>query len=400
MLPVKYVAMRFRERHTNFISRHHMAHSQLQLFFKLMRFSIDDSAPVPEELVHADWPKIYEMAGCQAICGIIFHGVNRLPKHLLPPMEVRMKMIAMAELTRKRNAVLNRHCIEITQKLQKSGFSCCILKGQGNALLYPDPFMRTPGDIDIWLSGGAKRVASFVNRMPGNHELCYHHIQMPPYKGTEVEAHFRPAFLCNAVNNSRLQNYFNENAAIQFANKTSLPGEEGTVSVPTVEFNLVQQASHIANHFFHEGVGMRQIIDYYLLLRRYAASHAGERKAYDDMSKLFRQLGLYDFAAAIMHVLGTVLDLPESEMIVPADEKRGSFLLNEIILSGNFGHHDTRVSSFMRNNAVGRNLERLHRDLRLMRYFPSESLSEPPFRLWHFFWRMRYYRITKNPIKK
>lgn len=376
--------------------RHKMTQPQLQLFFKLLHFSIDTSAPVPEELEHVDWAELYDTACCQAVCGIIFHGISRLPKHLMPPKAIMLKFIAMAEIIKRQNAVLNRHCTEATERLQKAGFRCCILKGQGNALLYPEPSMRTPGDIDVWMEGGTKRVATFVNRFPGDHELCYHHIQMLPYKGTDVEAHFRPAFLNNALHNHRLQRFFSENADLQFENHTNLPGEEGQVSIPTVEFNIVQQASHIANHFFHEGVGMRQIIDYYLLVRRYAALHQGDTEAYRQTQKLLCQLGLQGFAAAIMYVLGTVFCLPDNEMIVTPDKKRGRFLLNEIILSGNFGQHDDRVPAIMRNNAIGRNVQRLLRDLRLMRWFPAESLSEPPFRLWHFFWRKHYSRITKG----
>lgn len=370
-----------------------MTQPQIHTFFELLRFSIDTSAPVPEALSHADWAWLFQTACNQAVCGIVFLGISRLPKQLLPPSAIMLKFIAIAEATKKQNALLNRHCIELTSLLAKSGFRTCILKGQGNALLYPNPMLRTPGDIDVWMEGGTRRVAAYINHFPGKHELCYHHIQTPPFKGTEVEAHFRPAFMNNMLHNRRLQRYFSENADKQFGNRTRLPGEEGLVSIPTIEFNIVQQASHIANHFFHEGVGMRQIVDYYLLTKRYAALHQGDANAYRQIETLLRRLGLHDFATAIMYVLHIVFRLPKGEMIVHEDEKRGRFLLNEIILSGNFGHFDTRVPLIMRNNAIGRNAQRLLRDARLMRYFPAESLSEPVFRLWHFCWR-KYYSLA------
>ena len=79
--------------------------------------------------------------------------------------------------------------------------------------------------------------------------------------------------------------------------------------------------------------------------------------------------------------------LDEGHLLVPPDEKRGRFLLSEIVQGGNFGWYDRRVSHFARSSAFGRNLQRLRRDLRTLYYFPSETLWEPAFRLYHFFWR-------------
>lgn len=41
--------------------------------------------------------------------------------------------------------------------------------------------------------------------------------------------------------------------------------------------------------------------------------------------------------------------------------------------------------------AVKKNILRIKRDLRMMRYFPSECLWEPVFRVYHWMWRLRYY---------
>ena len=46
----------------------------------------------------------------------------------------------------------------------ENGFPNCILKGQGNALMYPDPYARVPGDIDIWLDGGREKILDFTTK--------------------------------------------------------------------------------------------------------------------------------------------------------------------------------------------------------------------------------------------
>ena len=103
----------------------------------------------------------------------------------------------------------------------------------------------------------------------------------------------------------------------------------------------------------------------------------------------------------MMYVQHEVLGLPEEKMIAPMDKKRGEMLLNDILCGGNFGHHDechawgrdTYDGNGFKHGALGHNLLRLHRDLRLLRYYPSEALSEPIFRLWHYYWRWKIHQL-------
>jgi hypothetical protein len=99
-----------------------------------------------------------------------------------------------------------------------------------------------------------------------------------------------------------------------------------------------------------------------------------------------------ELAGAMMWVLHEVLGLEEKFLIVPVDVRRGQFLYEEIMQAGNFGQYDQRVDHHA--GQLYRNIQRLRRDMRLVRYFPSECLWEPVFRLYHFFWRMRYKQLN------
>ena len=91
---------------------------------------------------------------------------------------------------------------------------------------------------------------------------------------------------------------------------------------------MVYQLSHLYHHFFDEGIGMRQIIDYYFVLLKV------DGKNLFNKTSLFRELkylGLWKFAGAVMYVLHEVLGLPEEKMIAPIDERRGKLLLSEIL---------------------------------------------------------------------
>ena len=165
----------------------------------------------------------------------------------------------------KANVRLNDAAIQVSEWFKKKGFRTCILKGQGNALLYPNLYSRTPGDIDIWVEGGDKRVISFVRSISPHEKACYHHIEFPSYKGVEVEVHYRPSFLLCFWHNRKLQKYYERVKEEQFSHRVML-GEQGEIAIPTVEFNIIFQLTHIFSHLMNEGIGLRQLVDYYYVL--------------------------------------------------------------------------------------------------------------------------------------
>ena len=89
-----------------------------------------------------------------------------------------------------------------------------------------------------------------------------------------------------------------------------------------------------------------------------------------------------DHSLTTFSKLHKVMELTEDKMIASMDVKRGQMLLDDILNRGNFVHYD-------KHHVLEHNLLRLYCDARLLRYYPAEALSEPMFRTWHFFWRMK-----------
>ncbi len=355
---------------------------QQKIFFDFLRFCIGSAKEIPDSLKEADWKELYRIAQKQCLEGILFDGIKKLPaEHVGMEKELLFQWMVESQMLEKMNVRLNDAAIQVSEWFRKKGFRTCILKGQGNALMYPNPYSRTPGDIDIWVEGGDKRVISFVRSISLHEKACYHHIEFPSYKGVDVEVHYRPSFLLCFRHNRKLQKYYERVKDEQFSHRVML-GEQGEIVIPTVEFNLIFQLTHIFSHLMNEGIGLRQLVDYYyvlisddLLLIR------------DRVQKKLKELGLWMFAGAIMYIIQEVFGMPASRLIVPPNEKYGKFVLNEVLEAGNFGKHDTR-NRFGRSQ-LGHNLQRVYRDMRLVRYFPTEALCEPLFRIWHFFWRVK-----------
>ena len=352
---------------------------QLQIFFDFLRFCIGSAKDIPSSLKEADWKELYRIAQKQCLVGILFDGIQKLP-----PAEVGMskdlllQWMLQCQMLEKANVRLYDAAIQVSEWFRKKGFRTCILKGQGNALLYSNGLHRTPGDIDIWVEGGDKRVISFVRSISPHEKACYHHIEFPSYKGVEVEVHYRPSFLLCFWHNRKLQKYYERVKEEQFSHRVML-GEQGEIAIPTMEFNLIFQLTHIYAHLMNEGIGLRQLLDYYFLLL-----HA-DMKDVAELQRNLKHIGIWKFAGAIMYIMQEVFGMPASRLIAPPNENYGKFVLNEVLEAGNFGVHDAR-NPFGRSK-LGHNLQRVYRDMRLFRYFPLEALSEPLFRVWHFFWR-------------
>ena len=353
---------------------------QYTIFFDFLRFCIGSKSEIPSSLKEADWKELYRIAQKQCLVGILFDGIQKLP-----PAEVGMskdlllQWMMQCQMLDKANVRLNDAAIQVSEWFRKKEFRTCILKGQGNAQLYPNGLHRTPGDIDIWVEGGDKRVISFVRSISPHEKACYHHIEFPSYKGVEVEVHYRPSFLLCFWHNRRLQKYYERVKEKQFSHRVKL-GEQGEVAIPTAEFNLIFQLTHIYAHLMNEGIGLRQLLDYYFVLL-----HA-DIKDLAELQRNLKRFGLWKFAGAIMYIMQEVFGMPASRLIVPSNEKYGIFVLNEVLEAGNFGKYDER--NRFGKSQLGHNLQRVYRDIRLVRYFPMEALSEPLFRTWHFFWRL------------
>ena len=239
---------------------------QQKIFFDFLRFCIGSAKEIPSSLKEADWKELYRIAQKQCLVGILFDGIQKLP-----PAEVGMKKglllqwMAESQMLEKANVRLNDAAIQVSEWFRKKGFRTCILKGQGNALMYPNPYSRTPGDIDIWVEGEDKWVISFVRSISPHEKACYHHIEFPSYKGVEVEVHYRPSFLLCFWHDRKLQKYYERVKEEQFSHRVML-GEQGEIAIPTVGFNLIFQLTHIYAHLMNEGIGLRQLVDYYYVL--------------------------------------------------------------------------------------------------------------------------------------
>ena len=361
------------------------------MIFDFLIYCLGKKENMCRAIAGMNWQELYSFASKQALLGLCFEGIERLGEEYPEELkrnpigrELLMTWMGKAQQIRRQNRKVNLVASKLFSMLREDGLRCCILKGQGNALMYPNAYSRNPGDIDVWVNASREQITEYAKKhFELGDDIRYQHIETS-VDGVPVELHFFPCTMNNPIYNARLQKWFKRNADLQCLNVVSLPDGIGEIAIPTTAFNVIYQLTHLYHHFFDEGIGMRQIIDYY-----YVVNNDELLVIKETLQKELKHLGLWKFARAVMYVLHEALGLSEEKMIAPMDEKRGKLLLAEILNGGNFGQYFTKYGHFTQQGMAKKYFLKIWRNMHFVRYYPAEALSEPIFRTWHFFWRVK-----------
>lgn len=212
------------------------------------------------------WNRIYQFAKKQALIGVMFCGIEKLSKDQRPQLNLLMLWYGQTEFVKKQNQLLNKRSSEITEMLAKDGFRSCILKGQANAYYYPQPELRIPGDVDIWVEGGHRKIVRYVKEHTEVERVQFHHVDYRVFDDVEVEVHFKPMLLFNHHADKHLQQVFQSYADKCFQNWVET--REGfCFCVLTNRSNILVQLIHMYRHMLCGSIGLRQVVDFYYLLR-------------------------------------------------------------------------------------------------------------------------------------
>ncbi|MCR5454527.1 MAG: nucleotidyltransferase family protein [Bacteroidales bacterium] len=366
----------------------------IEKYFKLLRFSLGIDSELSVGMSPDEWKAVYQLSERQALLGVIFDGIKKLPADQAPPFALLMQWTATAEKIRGMNQKFYAECQRLTKLFKDNGRKTAILKGQANSMLYPNTLSRNPGDIDIYVEGGKESVIKLLDSLgmlskDDMEMISYHHLHLEQKQNDiEVEVHFRPSSgVFNPFCNKRLQKYLMEEVA-----KSQLT--EYGFYVPSMKFALAMQLAHIQRHCLTEGIGLRQITDYYILLNKCIS---------DDRATTYQmlgKLGMERFAAALMYVLKEIYHLDESLMLCTPDVKRGKLLLDEIVGGGNFGW-------YRENRPTGnftRPMERRIHQMKLSTLFPREMHWYYLYSVGNFFAklpvRIKYRSWSLQSIKK
>jgi len=357
----------------------------MMIAFELLQVALQNRDYLSRNPSSDEWQECYDFAVQQSIEGVMFAGLERLVEdgrfiRDSMPKILMLQWIGETELIKSETYRAIANVRRLSENFCEAGFRTCLLKGVGNSLFYVG-MTRSIGDIDLWVvpSGErhlekAKRLTQdYVHRLYPEARGEFLHMDWPWDDEHRVEIHFTPSMDANPWVDRLLQRFFENQAEACFDNKTWMG-----FAIPTKVVNGVFLMHHAKRHFINQGIGLRHVIDYALLLRTLSE----EEKR--DVWQLMGQFDLQRFATGVMYVITEVLgEKMSAEMKTvgwETDKKRGEYLLKEIIKGGNFGHHYKR--EVRKESAISRWLWFMAVALKRMRFFPSEAF-------WSFVFRLR-----------
>lgn len=356
------------------------------LFFSLIRLSIGTSNTLSHHPSTDEWEILYRMAVKQSLVGVCFAGVRRFLEIAQQcgegtsiPQKLYYQWLGAAIQIQQRNELMNRRCVELQSKLRSSGFKSSIMKGQGIAVLYGElKDLRQPGDIDVYVDCGRETAIEYA-RSIGQEEVDwdYKHLHLNVFNDTEVEMHYRPDVSCNPFRNPRLQKFWIRYKDDLFYGKEDLGS--GTINCPNDTMHIFFLLHHTYRHVISGGVGLRQIMDFYFALKNRNIS------ADDRLIAWAHECGLTKISRALMWILVNVFGAVKDSLPWDINEKEGQFLLQEIMIGGNFGKADHRYSTAYNRLSILLNV--FKRNLHLISHYGCDALFAPLYYIWHFCWK-------------
>jgi len=363
------------------------------LFIELLQVTIGTREKLSHVLSFAEWSTIYDEAERQAVEGIMLAGLERLPENQRPQQDILLQWIGVCQQIEIQNAQTTKTCHKICKQLEQDGFHACVLKGQSNYRYYPKEMKnrRNCGDIDVWVrpknmgcKHPVKAVIEYVQSHYDMNGLCWLHTSHVDKSGVPVEIHLRPSFMSEPCKNRRFQKYFGNIDTCRAL--AEVDGIE--ISAMKVDEDVIYQMNHIYRHLIDEGVGLRQVVDYFFLLSAWNKKHTRSK---EETMRIVAHLGMKKFAGALMYVLREVCGMNNEMLLCPASVKDGEFLMNEIMLSGNFGHGDPRMAEIRAQGYFSSRAKqasrRFKRNMRFLSSYPGEVIWEPIVRVEHFVWK-------------
>lgn len=281
-----------------------------------------------------EWGALYEESIRQAVAGIAFEGVKKLPETQRPPQRLLFEWIALSEQIKRQNHVLDKEVEALAALLDKHQIKYAVVKGQIVASYYDKPEYRQSGDIDFYVpqedAEKAKKViedAWHVEMDKGDSEKHFDF----KHNGVTYEMHFR----LFEWNQEKKEKYWHDILHDAMNYRAKIGDTQVATLEPTVHALYV--FLHLYHHLIEVGVGLRQFCDLAMMLK---ADIDRER-----LKKYLEILGIKRAFRACEYIVGDRLGLSEDYLpykIRSIDRWFGRKILSIVMYRGNMGHYNKR----------------------------------------------------------
>lgn len=361
------------------------------LFLQLLQVALGTRDSLDRALTAEEWEAMYEMAKVQAVVGLMNTAFARLPKDQWPPRMMLFKWAPQAKHVEDAHTLHVEVLCEVHQALVKNGIEHVFMKGLTCGARYPKPESRTCGDIDFLVSSAdfARTLDVMDELGKVDRDLVHEHHGMAHYKNVTIEPHYKLHNYQSLKNDEAMQLMVDEvfPADIKTINvgDSKLAVQCDNVPVLPMEFEGMFLVSHMVNHVYEEGLGLRQVIDFMQWAVVCASSDAFDKNKHLAYLKRMRMERSHRIFTRICE---KYLGLSAAIFGYSYSEKETAFadkMMEDIMRVGNFGrgeyvfHRDGWIGDFQNYWWVS------SRAIRLAYLCPSEAYMWPVSKFTRYF---------------
>ena len=320
-----------------------MLHSNTAILLELIKGGLWGTEVRLSNYRDIDYSSVMQLAEEQSVVGLVTAGLERV-EDVKIPQQWSLQFIGSTLQLEQRNKSMNAFVALLISKMRAAGIYTLLVKGQGIAQGYEKPLWRACGDVDLFLSeDNYAKAKEMLVPLASSVEKEYErekHLGMT-INGWVVELHGR--LYCGL--SSRIERELDDVLQDTFycGNVRSWNNNGVQVFQLGVENDVFYVFTHILQHFYKEGVGLRQICDWCRLLYTYKDS-----LNYGLLEQRIRRAGLMSewkaFGALAIEYLGFQKDsMPLLDVRSKKEDvrwrKKADRIMEFILKSGNMGHN-------------------------------------------------------------
>jgi len=305
------------------------------LLLVLIRAALWGEKPDIRLFDDADWKAIFRLAKIETVEALAIDGMSLLPAEMIPlSLDDKLELFGRMQRIECNNSRHRHVIVKLLDTLREKGIQMVFMKGQTTAMRYPNPLHRHPGDIDFVVSADdfprTLDVLETIGKV--DRTLVHEHHGMAWVDGVTVEPHYKVHNYQRPSTDKAMQDMF---AAIfpQRLIHADMDGCQVPVFPPT--FESVFLVSHMVNHVYEEGLGLRQVIDYAMFLSK-CADRVDWMQHQEWLHRMRMERAWRIFACICVEYLG--LSLPSQMEPFSYNERMwAARMMDDILRVGNFG---------------------------------------------------------------
>lgn len=346
-----------------------------------------------------EWEQLHELCYEQGLLGIGYEGAAKVSASAemaqQMPRAFMLRWYMEAEEIKALNAKFYHRCVKLEKRFEEDGCQISVLKGQALAAIYRTPdsdlrMLRQCGDIDLWMAGGREHCLQYLREHFAPFHFDYKHADPHIFKDVKVEVHWIPEICTNLLTHRRLMRLWAEEEQQLNEQLVALPNGYGEVHTLALPLNCFYVLLHCYRHFMLGGIGMKQVIDIYFVLKQLEPKHR------EVVVSLVSRFGMMRFASALMWILSEVFHIEPELLLCPPEKPEGSFVLKELY---RYGHLEAQKEQRKQSKVRWRGWNYIQASFRhlshICLHYPKESLWVPIWMAYHLGWKI-WYKIANK----